>query len=319
MWGAEKDGEIILLDTAAAPPVAERLIERGQIASLKGVSVVRREVPFSGARFDFLVRQRGREFPLEVKSCTLVFDRLAMFPDAVTVRGRKHVELLGKHGGVMLFIVHSSRPFAFLPDFHTDPDFAKTLYTFRERLTMCAVAVRFNEAGEFEYVRELRIPWEIYEKEAQDRGSYILSGYLKEGMTLPIGHLGKRDFPRGFYLYVGSAMGSLSRRMGRHLRKTRKPHWHIDFLLPFLENLQVFPIRSSERLECAIAEALGSIAPSIPSFGASDCSCVSHLFYLPSPPLQNGAFVDILLHFRMGRIGKTLQELLTGENPGFII
>lgn len=308
VWGAIKEGDVVFLDTSATTSVAQKLLEEGRVEDLKGFGVVRREVPLWGSRLDFLLKRGEEECFLEVKSCTLFFDGLAMFPDAVTMRGRKHLELLGKIGGAVLFVVHSPSCFAFLPDFHTDADFAKTLYSLREKLRIYAVAVRWKESGDFEYVRSLFIPWELYEREAQDRGSYILTGYLKEDTCIPIGSLGKQCFLRGFYLYVGSAMQSLSCRIRRHLRKDKKRHWHVDFLSPFLEDLRVLPIRSSERLECAIARELGNIAQEIPFFGVSDCSCKSHLFYLPRPPLQNEAFVEMLLRFRMGRIATQLKD-----------
>lgn len=313
VWGAIKGEDVVFLDTSATTRVAQRLLEEGRIEGLQGFSVAGREVPLKNARIDFLLRRGSRELFLEVKSCTLFSSGLAMFPDAVTVRGRKHVELLGRVGGAVLFVVHSPSCFAFLPDFHTDPDFARVLYTFREKLRIHAVAVRWNESGNFAYVRNLSIPWEVYEREARDRGSYLLAGYLKEDAYIPIGSLGKRFFARGFYLYVGSAMRSLSQRIQRHFRRTKKKHWHIDFLLPFLEDLHAFPIQSSERLECALAQELRSISQEVPPFGASDCSCTSHLFYMLQPPLENEAFVEVLLRFRIGRVAGKVQKLLTVE------
>lgn len=311
VWGAVKGEDVVFLDTSATTHVAQRFLEEGRVEGLQGFTVAGREVPLEHARIDFLLRQGDKELFLEVKSCTLFSSGLAMFPDAVTARGRKHVELLGRVGGAMLFVVHSPSCFAFLPEFHTDPDFARALYTFREKLRIHAVAVRWDESGNFAYVRSLSIPWKVYEEEARNRGSYLLAGYLKEDAYIPVGSLGKQFFARGFYLYVGSAMQSLSQRIQRHFRKTKKKHWHIDFLLPFLEDLRAFPIQSSERLECALAQELKGISQEVPFFGASDCSCASHLFYMPQPPLENEAFVEVLLRFRIGRVAEKAQELLT--------
>lgn len=307
VWGAIKGEDIVFLDTSATTRVAQKLLEEERIEGLQGFAIAKREVPLENARIDLLLKRGSEELFLEVKSCTLFSNGLAMFPDAVTVRGKKHVELLGRLGGAILFVVHSSSCFAFLPDFHTDPDFARTLYAFRERLRIHAVAVRWDESRSFAYVRNLFIPWEVYEEEARNRGSYLLAGYLKEDTYIPIGNLGERFFAKGFYLYVGSAMQSLSRRVQRHFRKAKKKHWHIDFLLPFLEDLRAFPIQSSENLECALARELRRISQEVPSFGSSDCSCPSHLFHMPQSPLENEAFVEILLHFRIGRIAEKLR------------
>ena len=46
-----------------------------------------------------------------------------------------------------------------------------------------------------------------------------------------VGKLGYIHFPGAFYAYVGSAMNGLEARLSHHLRKEKKPHWHIDYLL----------------------------------------------------------------------------------------
>ena len=76
--------------------------------------------------FDLLLtNDKGDEFLLEVKSCTLFSKTGAMFPDAITERGRKHLLHLkelqneGYHTGV-LFLVQWDRAQWFLPDYHTD-------------------------------------------------------------------------------------------------------------------------------------------------------------------------------------------------------
>ena len=309
VWGALLGEKVVCLHTASAASVARKLLEEECLEDFAGFRVAGTEIPIGNSRLDFLLKRGREKMFLEVKSCTLFFDGLAMFPDAVTVRGRKHVELLADLGGAVLFVVHVPSPFAFLPDFHTDPEFASALYAARKKVLIRAVAVRWDTAGNFQYSHTLDLPWEVYEREAGDRGSYLLSGYLPETRRIAVGNLGELDFPQGFYVYVGSAMRGLLGRIRRHLRKRKRSHWHIDALLPFLEDVRAFPIRSSERLECAIARGLEDLARPIPRFGASDCSCGSHLFYLPQPPLKIAPFVEVLLRFRMGRVAGILQEI----------
>lgn len=59
---------------------------RGGIVSIEG-------------RFDFLLKGDGERCLLEVKSCTLVRNRKALFPDAKTERGRRHLEALTRAKG----------------------------------------------------------------------------------------------------------------------------------------------------------------------------------------------------------------------------
>ena len=62
-------------------------------------------------------------------------------------------------------------------------------------------------------------------------GSYILLLDLDNNLEIPVGKLGNISFQKGHYVYVGSALNGLDARIKRHLRKHKKIHWHIDYLL----------------------------------------------------------------------------------------
>ncbi len=68
--------------------------------------------------------------------------------------------------------------------------------------------------------------------------------------------MGKVSFRKGFYIYVGSAMANLSKRVERHRHLRKRHHWHIDELRAVAEFHSVLAIRSSTRLECEIARSL---------------------------------------------------------------
>jgi len=121
------------------------------------------------------------------------------------------------------------------------------------------------------------------------KGSYILVIYLKKQSTIKIGSLGKISFNKGYYLYVGSAMGpngssTLINRVRRHIldAKDKKLHWHIDYLLSssnsFIKKLYLIP--SLQSYECIIAQEILLCSENyIKDFGSSDCQCKSHLLY----------------------------------------
>jgi Uri superfamily endonuclease len=111
------------------------------------------------------------------------------------------------------------------------------------------------------------------------KGSYVLVLELPEKQTIPVGSLGVIDFASGYYAYVGSALSSLESRINRHLRRKKKPHWHIDYLLQKASISAIVTCRINERIECNIARALSHRFKSVPGFGSSDCKCRSHLFY----------------------------------------
>ena len=121
------------------------------------------------------------------------------------------------------------------------------------------------------------------------KGTYILVTELKKNSKIKIGKLGIIDFSKGYYCYVGSALGrsvNLENRIGRHKRlnkeKSGKLHWHIDYFLvnPNVEIIQTDKIKNSKRMECNISKIFEQVAKkSIHGFGCSDCKCKSHFHY----------------------------------------
>jgi len=117
------------------------------------------------------------------------------------------------------------------------------------------------------------------------KGIYCLVVHLDSPKSIRIGALGSKDFLAGYYLYVGSALGGLS-RLDRHFRFSKehytRPKWHIDYLDFEAPILYAYYAETESRLECSLAAAIGG--DSVNGFGCSDCSCVSHLFYRTSDP-----------------------------------
>ncbi|MFX1322152.1 MAG: DUF123 domain-containing protein [Promethearchaeota archaeon] len=117
------------------------------------------------------------------------------------------------------------------------------------------------------------------------KGTYILVIILYKKSRIRIGSLGYILFNKGFYFYVGSAMGRnlLLNRVKRHiLSNNKKMHWHIDYLLANSNSIinRLYLIPSTKRWECTIANELLDITDGyIKNFGSSDCNCISHLFY----------------------------------------
>jgi sugar fermentation stimulation protein A len=105
--------------------------------------------------------------------------------------------------------------------------------------------------------------------------------FLPEDSEIGIGKLGTFSFPKGFYVYTGSALSSLKGRIGRHLGKDKKLKWHIDYFLEKAVSIAFVPIAASEREECEINSKFlteGEVVAK--GFGSSDCSCISHLVHL---------------------------------------
>ena len=111
------------------------------------------------------------------------------------------------------------------------------------------------------------------------KGCYCLVINLDNTSEIKIGKLGKVNFKKGYYVYVGSAMNSLTARIRRHLSEEKKLRWHIDYLLKESEITDVIYSVSDEKVECELSQCLSQKAASVKDFGCSDCKCESHLYY----------------------------------------
>ena len=305
----EREGRPVMAHTHRTNDLVEYLLRNDMFPGLEGTEIIRREVQHGNSRFDFLLKRRKEEVYLEVKSCTLFGKSIAMFPDAVTDRGKKHVEELAEmkdHGksGAVVFLICWPKARFFMPDYHTDLEFSKTLLAVRNKLTFFPVGWEMNpDLSLTSQVRLLEIPWDILEKEVEDRGSYILILRLRAEKTLNIGKLGRVKFKAGYYLYAGSALKNLTQRLERHKRERKKLFWHIDYLRAHAEIHLALPIRASDPLECKLAGALEKISDwQVPNFGCSDCSCGSHLFGMTKDPIHTPEFISLLQYFRMDRL-----------------
>ena len=123
-------------------------------------------------------------------------------------------------------------------------------------------------------------------------GGYVILASLPGTQTVKAGRLPVLSFPGGYYAYVGSARNGIPARLRRHLSPAKKIHWHIDYLLQKAIVTDIVIGETAERVECAIAETIGSRCVSIPGFGSSDCRCHSHLFFSPEHGEMKSAIIS---------------------------
>lgn len=302
----EREGLTVLLHTHYANDVAAFLIENDLIRGLEGYRIKKREFSVGRSRFDFLLEKNDKMLVLEVKSCTLFGRDIAMFPDAITIRGRRHLLEMSRAelDACVLFIVNSPRVRYFLPDYHTDLFFSRTLFDVREKILIKAIGIGWRKnlslSGE---IRELEIPWRLIWDDLNDSGCYILILYLDEDERIEVGKIGVLFFKKGYYIYIGSAAKNLSSRIDRHRRLRKRAFWHIDYLRERTDYVTALHIRTGEDLECLIAQDIKLISDwTIPNFGSSDCNCESHLFAMKKNPLEREDFINILQYYRIDRL-----------------
>lgn len=130
----ERPGELpplmVNMDSQVPNQVAAEWLPRSGFFSAQ--AVVRREVTWGKSRFDLLVEDGPRRCFVEVKGVTLEQDGVAMFPDAPTLRGVKHLrELVACHQdgyeSAVLFVIQMKGIKLFKPHAAIHPEFAQAL------------------------------------------------------------------------------------------------------------------------------------------------------------------------------------------------
>lgn len=123
---------LVAADTRLPNAVVWEAWERGRLPGFEGYDAGRREVTFEDSRFDLRLEGAPGRCLIEVKSVTLLEGDIAIFPDAPTERGRRHVETLARalgHGyrAAVLFVVQRDDAAACAPNDATDPAFGAAL------------------------------------------------------------------------------------------------------------------------------------------------------------------------------------------------
>ena len=126
------DGSTVLINMDSQSPntaAFEWVISSGMFSA---DAEVRREVKHGDSRFDLYVRDGARQAFVEVKGVTLERGGVAMFPDAPTVRGVKHLRGLVDavaegYEAYVLFVIQMKGVSSFTPNRETDPAFAEAL------------------------------------------------------------------------------------------------------------------------------------------------------------------------------------------------
>jgi sugar fermentation stimulation protein A len=141
--------EWVLIDTALHSKIAQKVF--GLLPDFSKVREIRREVKIGNSRIDFLLD----DIPLEVKGVTLVRKNKALFPDAPTERGARHVKEIIEHHGIIFFLIFRKAE-SFAPNLEMDPKFSKNLREARMKgIKIFAVQISFD--GKIIYY-ERRIP-----------------------------------------------------------------------------------------------------------------------------------------------------------------
>ncbi|MCJ8499146.1 DNA/RNA nuclease SfsA [Desulfatitalea alkaliphila] len=131
----EMPTSLVGINTQVPNRLVTRSITAGCIDALQGYEKITAEVTVNThSRLD--LKLTGPEKPdcyVEIKNCTLVEEGVALFPDAPTARGRKHLQELIRlkaagHRAVIFFLVQRTDARAFAPAVHIDPEYGRGLW-----------------------------------------------------------------------------------------------------------------------------------------------------------------------------------------------
>ncbi|MDG6223038.1 MAG: DNA/RNA nuclease SfsA [Candidatus Bathyarchaeota archaeon] len=128
--GVMHEGELVSLDTMVPNKLVFEALKNKAIEEFSRYNFVKPEQAYGHSRFDFFLANDDEKCLLEIKSCSLVEDGVALFPDAPTTRGRRHLlELIEakKEGyrACVLFVIQRVNAHVFGPNDKTDPDFGE--------------------------------------------------------------------------------------------------------------------------------------------------------------------------------------------------
>ena len=131
---AQVPGSRIGINTQIPNKLVKTAIETGQIEELAEFTRVKSEVKTSEhTRLDLAIEaEDGRKGYVEIKNCTLVEEGIAMFPDAVTTRGQKHLDELVRlaaegYRAVIFYLIQRTDAQVFTPAAAIDPVYAEKL------------------------------------------------------------------------------------------------------------------------------------------------------------------------------------------------
>jgi sugar fermentation stimulation protein A len=124
---------LVSVDSRVPNHLTARALANGVWPEFAAYNNIKAEPRIQGGRFDFLLTASGLpDCYIEVKGCTLVKEGTALFPDAPTVRGARHVRELAElkaqgNRAAIIFIIQRADAERFAPHTSMDPAFSTAL------------------------------------------------------------------------------------------------------------------------------------------------------------------------------------------------
>ncbi|MGA3296407.1 MAG: DNA/RNA nuclease SfsA [Candidatus Bathyarchaeia archaeon] len=122
----------ISIDSRIPNKLVAEALRNKQLKEFQSYTQIKQEAFFGKNRFDFLLESPNQSCWLEVKSCTLVVNGVAIFPDAPTARGSRHLRGLTEakkrgYRACIMFVIQREDAKLLTPNLQTDPVFCDSL------------------------------------------------------------------------------------------------------------------------------------------------------------------------------------------------
>lgn len=141
------------VNTGNANTLAFEWVSNNEILGLENLNDLKREQKFGDSRFDIYGFDGEKQVWMEVKNVSLKEGEFALFPDAVTTRGQKHLKTLMHvieqgHRAAMIYVIQRSDVNQFAAAKDIDPDYAQLLEEAKQKgVEVYVCQAKLSETG----------------------------------------------------------------------------------------------------------------------------------------------------------------------------
>jgi hypothetical protein len=283
-----------MIDSTYSNRLFHSLLKEKNVPGLEKYSSIKSEPVYGNHRFDFLLKDENSEKFIELKSCTLFHNRTGAFPDAVSSRASEHVKELAESGiGELIFLVLKNDIEKFIPNYHTDFLFYQTLKLYKDKITIRALAVQYDEYLKIQSLKE--IP--VIIPEVEPKGIFLLILFNPEDTVSSDGEV----LEQGFYIYCGDhgedvfkAITSIRKKNGIRSILSGKQFSR----LKIISDLPI--IGSSITTDEVEKKLIDNGGLSIPFYEHDNNSTGKCIIYYKEDPVKQSWFWDLILGLRFG-------------------
>ncbi len=134
---AKRNTSWVLINTMFHRKIFLNYIKKDELFPFIKIKNIVPEYTYNKSRLDFLIKKNKKKIFVETKGVTLIKNRTAVFPDAPTKRGKKHIEELieivkSGNRAALFFLIFLEKSTHFMPNEKTDKEFSKLFYKARK-------------------------------------------------------------------------------------------------------------------------------------------------------------------------------------------